>query len=615
MRVITLLPGRPDDAEDDNDQVDAAVASAILFSSPTVTISGGDIDATGSVSIKATNTVTSSTTSDGLTGDQGGTVGFTLLFCDTKVEITGGTVDAPSITIEATSVRTAITLADATVGGANDSGGMTNESEKRLNDPNKDTMSTDKAITGECDIGFAAAVAVGVVTGDTEASITGGSVKASAGDLDLTASGKITLTTTADGSNKTGGSSTSVGEAVAINVATMDVLAILGTAEVDGTNVNVKALVPASKFEATATSGASGTNLGVAGSLALNVAVIDAYAKITGTVEANGANVSLTAKSTTTSKAVAKAKVTGGGDATGVGASVVINIADNDTHAELSAGAVLNGANNLTLSAVSDHSMVTVAKGGATGGTAVTPVVAVSIATYDTHAMLGTGGTLTLTGALMADAQHDGSVNTLADAEAAGSTAAIGAAIAFTHAKDTVVATTLRNIAAGGAVSLTARSVGHSSARSKASADGASDTGSDAQSQGDDKRSAGNTRATNSGSGAAGSGTTKKAEAETPGSSDGSGDSIAVAAAISINIVDSESRAEIADGLTITSGGALTIRSRSNVDGAATADGSAVGAGSFGVGAAVAVNTVDVVNQARLGNGTVTAADGLTVEG
>ena len=74
----------------------------------------------------------------------------------------------------------------------------------------------------------------------------------------------------------------------------------------------------------------------------------------------------------------------------------MINIADNDTHAELSAGAALNGANNLTLLATSNHAMVTVAKGGATGGTAVTPVVAVSIATYDTHAMLGTGGKLTL---------------------------------------------------------------------------------------------------------------------------------------------------------------------------------------------------------------------------
>ena len=100
---------------------------------------------------------------------------------DTEVLISGGTIDAGSITIEATSERTATTVAKATVGGASDGGSDDNESKKRLADPdnsNDGVADDDQASTGEDDVSFAAAVAVSVVTGDTKASITGGAVKA-----------------------------------------------------------------------------------------------------------------------------------------------------------------------------------------------------------------------------------------------------------------------------------------------------------------------------------------------------------------------------------------------------------------------------------------------------
>ena len=97
--VTSTLTTVPDDAEDDDDEVDAAVASAILHSSPTVTISGGNIDASGTATIKATNTVTSSATADGLTGDQGGTVAVNVFTGSTGVLVTGGTIDADEITI------------------------------------------------------------------------------------------------------------------------------------------------------------------------------------------------------------------------------------------------------------------------------------------------------------------------------------------------------------------------------------------------------------------------------------------------------------------------------------------------------------------------------------
>ena len=609
---------------DDSTDTDAAVAVTTVHSAPSLNISGGSISADGVALLKATNEVTTTTTAEGALGDAGATVAFTLFTGSTEVLISGGTIDADAITIESTSVRSATTLAKATAGGSEASGQAgddRNESEKRLADPNDDGDESDKAGTDEGDLTFAAAVAVGVVIGDTTASITGGSVHASAGDLILSASGKVTVVTTADGSSKTDGGDTAVGAAVAINVVTPNVISLLGgTADVDGTNVNVSALVPDSKVEASATSGSGGASgLGVAGSLALNVAVIDAYARVGGTVQANGANINLNAQSTTTVNATAKAKVDSGGDATGVGASVAINVADNDTHAELVNGATLIGATDLSLSAESTHTMNTEAKGGTTGGTSITPVVAVSIATYNTKAVLGTDDvTLTVDGALSADAKHTGAVNTLADGEAAGSTAAVGAAIAFTYAKDTVLATTLRSIVAGGAVTFTAGSVGRNSSVAKASASGAEDededtSGKDAQQKGDSKRSAGNDRAAKGG--ATGSGTDKPAKAETSGGdTEGEGEGISVAAAIAVNIVDSEARAEIAGGVSVSAGGLLTVRSGSNVNGDAVADGSAASdGGSASVGAAVSVNSVDVKNTARV-SGNVTAADGMVVE-
>jgi len=342
------------------------------------------------------------------------------------------------------------------------------------------------------------------------------------------------------------------------------------------------------------------------------VDVLDVYATVGGTVQANGADLTLMAQSTTDSKTVARAKVDGSGDATGVGASVAINVADNDTHAKLADGAVLSGVDALTHGEVKpwDGQQARASPAADRGQAGV----AVSIATYDTRAAWA-GRHALVSGALAASAQHRGSVATMADGEAAGSSAAVGAAIGFTYANTDVVATTLRDIAAaGGAVSFTTSATGQNTTRAKASASGAEDTGSDAQSQGDSKRGAGNQRAASSGTGASGSGTGKKASAETPSEGSESGDSIAVAAAIAIDIVDSDSRAEIGDGRTITSGGVLTLRSRSNVDGSAVADGTAVDAGSVGVGAAVSVNTVDVDNKARLGNSTVSAADGLVIE-
>ena len=108
-------------------------------------------------------------------------------------------------------------------------------------------------------------------------------------------------------------------------------------------------------FIATAQSGASGGDTGVAGALAINIGVSEARGEIapnsTVTIT-DGGNVSFGAENFVTNVAEAKAMQT---DATktGVGASVALNIGVTHTKAWLSDESTLAGAHDLKLSAAS----------------------------------------------------------------------------------------------------------------------------------------------------------------------------------------------------------------------------------------------------------------------
>ena len=106
------------------------------------------------------------------------------------------------------------------------------------------------------------------------------------------------------------------------------------------------------KFGATANSGASGGDTGVAGSFALNYDETDAEALIAGTatVDAGAGDVVLTAANATEATVAAKAKAESGD--TGAGISVGINIAGNNaTRAVIADGATVLGGQDVTLSA------------------------------------------------------------------------------------------------------------------------------------------------------------------------------------------------------------------------------------------------------------------------
>ena len=102
------------------------------------------------------------------------------------------------------------------------------------------------------------------------------------------------------------------------------------------------------------------------------------------------------------------------------------------TRAEIEKSAVFTGASDVTLSASSDHTATTTAENGAaaTSGTGVGISAAIAIVNDDTHATIGTGGTLDLSGSLSGTATHTGKTVTTAGAKASGDNAAgIGIAV------------------------------------------------------------------------------------------------------------------------------------------------------------------------------------------
>ena len=123
---------KPDDSSKSNNDTDAAVAVSILTASPTMAdITGGDMNVTGAASFIASNTINSTTIADGAVGNGGATVGFTLILGDTAVNFGGGTLDAATITLSATSDRTITTLASEHQRCGCTFGGDSNKNESR----------------------------------------------------------------------------------------------------------------------------------------------------------------------------------------------------------------------------------------------------------------------------------------------------------------------------------------------------------------------------------------------------------------------------------------------------------------------------------------------------
>ncbi|MBI3919578.1 MAG: LEPR-XLL domain-containing protein, partial [Betaproteobacteria bacterium] len=332
----------------------------------------------------------------------------------TRRSVSGGSVSFSAAGDGASTVTAKASAAgEASSGGGSADGQKTQQTDYANTKSGKSKGTTQSASSDGGSVSVAAALAVNVSSSEANASVSG--LLTITGDLTLAASNNMDAKAIADGSAKDAG--TGVGVAVAINVADMDNLAVLGTGVIvnggfvaSATMKDVASDVNPDEhaFEAKATSGASATDVGVAGSFALTYVDADTRAALEGTVNAGSDAVSLTAASRSTSDVEAKAKATG---STGVGASIAFNLTDQLTEAVVANGATLIDGSSLTLSATGTHDNTTVAKGGAAAagsGTSVGGAVAISVVDNETEASVGTGAALSLSGNLSAIATHHG---------------------------------------------------------------------------------------------------------------------------------------------------------------------------------------------------------------
>jgi filamentous hemagglutinin family protein len=514
-------------------------------------------------------------------------------------------------------------------------------------------------------VAVAAAVGVNVGIATTTAAVGKGRTIASTnGALKVTSANETDTTAKADGSQvDPGNTSVGVGAAVALNAGISTNVAAVG----DDAVVNTKGLTisavnaegQASDAKAEAKSGAGAGDVGVAGSLAANVAINTTVATLEGdaliggngsgaAVNAGTGDILIEAGNKTTGTVTSGADVVGTDAAAkvGVGASIGMNIGVNTTVADVGNQAVLTGGENLGLNATANHTLKTDVTGGAAGAkVAVTPLVAATIAVNTTTARLGEGATAVgIGGKYSSTADHTASATTTATGQTKGSSVAVGASIGLTVATDTVVAEIDRNVTADDGAEVNAKSSAKSSTGATASVAGgekAKDDGSAPAPGGgagsgrsvDEKVADQQTKATDAGKKTADKAPAAPVAAAGKSASDKLQDSkdnqeapkteettesggVAVAAAVGVNAGIATTVAKVGKGRTISStNGALKVKSTSEADASSKADGSQIDSGntSVGVGAAVALNVGISTNVAVVGENASINTKGLTI--
>ena len=450
--------------------------TAIAHISGTASVTAG-----GALSLTATNTTDATATADGTatSGAAGGVVAVSVVNTTTQAYIDGSaTASGSEVNVNATSTTAASTTAKSTDQGRD---------RQRLVDPDRpdELRRQDQRRARR----RGRRLAITDLTRTTQAYIASSGQVAGTTAISVKASSSTTDATTADGSATTG--NTGVGVAVAIDHAqATNEASIEGSADLAAPSISVEAMTPGTTnaYGATATAGAGGTNVGVAGAAGAEPGLeperrddpLGATVSVSNPNAPRTADVSLTAQNDVTETAAATPS-TSGGAKVGVGAALALEHRDEHgrrrpgEHSPVDRGAQPDPEHG------SDAAMMTTGTAGAasTSGVSVDPAVSISIANNTTTAEIGTGTTLDL-GALSATATHTGSTSTAAGGTAAGTKAAVGAAIALNIANDTTTASTARNISApSGDVAFTATASGTSSADATASAaGGATDDGS-----------------------------------------------------------------------------------------------------------------------------------------
>jgi hypothetical protein len=481
------------------------------------------------------------------------------------------------------------------------------------------------ASTSEGKVSVAASVAINVHTADVQAVVPDGVNIVSGGMLTVQASAAQAAVLSADGQAVKGAdggtSQVGIGVAVSVNVLNATNTARLGAGTHSAAGLSVRALrftgEPVDTVTATAKSGAGGSKVGIAGSVALNIVTITSRASVAG-----GASVALGAGASRIDAegavlATAKAEpsdegVTGG--QVGVGASFAMNLITTTTEAVAEDGATLTAGAGLAVSATSDLSTVTEASAGAAGGIAVDASVALALLNQTTTARIGTGNALSMgAGAISVAATGTGTQSAKSTGENKSGKVGVGASAAIilgNGASDgallntsTTTASLARSVTAAGSLAITAASTRTYDAHASATAGGG------VFSQSDQKKND-----TTGGTATSSDSLDKTKDSQRDQNGNKNGSKVTVAAAAGIATAQDAVTAELGAGLSVTTAGAVTIGATNTAGVAASGSGVAENPQSkVGIGVGVGLGILNNKTAARVGNGASITAGSVAV--
>ncbi len=593
----------------------AAVALAVVTDEVTSQISNNAVVSAGRVGMLANGASSATTTTTGAGGSQKAGIGASLALGiqvdDVAVEVAGRLDATGAVNMAATGNTTHATTANAGARGAAagglGAGLLLGNQLNFLNHPNG--LDAPTLATADGALGVAAALAFGVDDSTTETAITGRVV--AGGDLTMKATGGTTANTLATAAAvDTGLNGTGVAAAAGIMIATPSV-----TARIDGRASAANAALSAGLsspgghvINAKALSGVGSNDTGIAGAFALAIGrpVTEADIGGSGLLDVRGGNATLTATGASQTAANAAAANLGSGKF-GLGASVALDVAADDTHAMLEQGASVLHVNNLTLTGVGNYNSAAHAEAGSQSG-GVAGAVAINVAPQDTEAEIASGTAQSVAGNLKLSATQ----TQFSRANAIGGTAERGGGFGAAIAVNAPVASTSALLDRGAAVGGTIQVLAGSSADAQARADAGVHGGSDGHTADDEVA---NWLGAIGADGSVTPPVVPSIANATTGGAQQLGLSlpdIGAAAALAVDAAFGTTSSSIAGGDAVTAGGNVTVRATGSSKADAVADASALttlGAVGFGF----AVDYASQGLEASI-NSTPVTAPGITVE-
>ncbi|PKP71138.1 MAG: hypothetical protein CVT82_02790, partial [Alphaproteobacteria bacterium HGW-Alphaproteobacteria-4] len=261
-----------------NSSADGAVAVSTINSTAIARIGGSaKLDVTGDTTLTVRNTVTSKSDATPQAAAFGASVGVSVVNAITTAEIADAAeVSAGALSLIARTGTSVLVNATAGAGGATtpSAGSMATT---YLTDPNYGGQ----AQTSGGGVSVAGALAISDLTSTTNARINSSATTTVTGALNVETGSENAVTLTSDGS--TVESATGVGVALGINIAKVVNDATIASAVSTG-SATVAALSTGNgnSFATSATSGAGASNVGIAGSFALNLLDTQSVARVSG---------------------------------------------------------------------------------------------------------------------------------------------------------------------------------------------------------------------------------------------------------------------------------------------------------------------------------------------